>query len=83
MMVSLRTVCIKVDCDVSMVDVRGEKSPSASQDGDVDSIVGRDFVHGARELVVEVCIESVELLGDVECYGGYFAGVGDYDGAVV
>jgi hypothetical protein len=38
-----------------------------------------DFLHGSRELVVQVAVESVELLGHVERDDGYFALVLDED----
>ena len=60
-------------------DVRGEESPFACEHGDEYFVVRSDFVHGPRELVVEVAIERIVLLGHVERDDGYLALVLDED----
>jgi hypothetical protein len=59
--------------------IRREIPPAASENCD-DYIVARsNLVHGARELVVQVAGQCVELGGDIQCDCGDFAGVRDED----
>lgn len=64
------------------MDVRGEETSFAGQNGDVNVGSFGDLVHGARQLVIEASIEGVEFLGHVERDCGDFALIVDEDAGI-
>lgn len=62
---------------------RGEEAAIAGEDGDGDVLALVDFTETLAQKVVEVLVESIELLGVVESDDGHAGLVGDGDEVLV